>query len=72
MLTSENSNSHRLNLWMTKEAVSKATGKGMSTAKEINLDDNLALYQSTKYRLFTDEFENHIIMVAYSDSPIES
>ncbi len=72
LLTSENSNSHRLNTWMTKEAVSKATGKGMSTAKEIILHDNFAQYQSTQYRLFTHEFENHIIIVAYSDSPIES
>ena len=72
MLTSENSNFQRLTTWMTKEAVSKATGKGMSTAKEIILHDNFAQYQSTQYRLFTHEFENHIIIVAYSDSPIES
>lgn len=72
LLTSENSNFQRLTTWMTKEAVSKATGKGMSTAKEIILHDNFAQYQSTQYRLFTHEFENHIIIVAYSDSPIES
>jgi len=73
-LSNESSDYHRLNVWMAKEAVSKATGQGMATAKQIKIDGEFAGYQSKNYRLFQNEFENHFIMIAvpYSDSSIES
>jgi len=72
-LSSDSSTNNRLNLWMVKEAVSKATGDGMSVAKEIQIDNRFAQYNSSEFELIRFEFEDYIITIAvlYSDSSID-
>jgi len=64
----------RLERWMVKEAVSKATGKGMSIAKEVTIEGGNAYYQKSFFRIIRHEYEGHniVIVVDYSDSSSKS
>jgi len=64
----------RLERWMVKEAVSKATGDGMSIAKEILIEGENAYYQKSIFRIFRHEHEGHNIVLAidYSDSSVDN
>ena len=72
-LSTDSSTNNRLNLWMIKEAVSKATGDGMSVAKAIVIDNEFAQYNSSEFQLIRFEFEGHLIVIAvpYSDSSMD-
>ncbi len=64
----------RLDTWMAKEAVSKATGDGMSIAKEIAIEDDYAYYKTSIYRIIRHEYAQHKIVIAiyYSDSSVDN
>ena len=59
---------------MAKEAVSKATGDGMSIAKEIAIEDDYAYYKTSIYRIIRHEYAQHKIVIAiyYSDSSVDN
>ena len=64
----------KLEMWMIKEAVSKATGQGMSIAKEVEIVGDNAYYQSSVFRIIRREYNDHKIIIAldYSDSSIDN
>ena len=64
----------RLEIWMAKEAVSKATGDGMSIAKEVAIVGDNAYYESSVFRIIRYEYKCHKIVVAidYSDSSTDN
>ena len=63
-----------LKIWMVKEAVSKATGDGMSIAKEVEIVGDNAYYQSSIFRIIRLEHNGHNIVLAidYSDSSMDN
>ena len=68
------SHTERLEIWMVKEAVSKATGDGMSIAKEVAIVGDNAYYQSSVFSIIRHEYKGYKIVVAidYSDSSMDS
>ena len=68
------SHTERLEIWMVKEAVSKATGDGMSIAKEVSIVGDNAYYQSSVFSIIRHEYKGYNIVVAidYSDSSMDS
>jgi len=70
-----NSSPHeRLEIWMAKEAVSKATGDGMSIAKEVAIEGDNGYYESSVFRIIRHEYKRHKIVIAidYSDSSTDN
>ena len=64
----------RLEIWMAKEAVSKANGRGMSIAKEVEIVGDNAYYRSSVFRIIRREYKLHNIVIAidYSDSSTDN
>ena len=63
----------RLEIWMIKEAVSKAIGDGMSIAKEIEIVGDNAYYDTSIFRVIRREYKGHniVIVIDYSDSSMD-
>tara|TARA_B100001989_G_scaffold87928_1_gene61100 strand:+ start:967 stop:1614 length:648 start_codon:yes stop_codon:yes gene_type:complete len=64
----------RLEIWMIKEAVSKAIGDGMSIAKEIEIVGDNAYYDTSIFRVIRHEYKGHniVIVIDYSDSSMDN
>ena len=64
----------RLEIWMIKEAVSKAMGDGMSIAKEVEIVGDNAYYQTSIFRVIRREYKGHniVIVIDYSDSSMDN
>ena len=64
----------RLEIWMIKEAVSKAIGDGMSIAKEIVIVGDNAHYDTSIFRVIRHEYKGHniVIVIGYSDSSMDN
>ena len=64
----------RLEIWMIKEAVSKAIGDGMSIAKEMAIVGDNAYYDTSIFRVIRHEYKGHniVIVIDYSDSSMDN